>query len=112
MMQTLSISFREFLQKEKDTLYIFLPTNQFRLLLFIFFESSAVTKSFLECDYPSFFVQTVLELKKRKWGKRAIWIVAHEEEVEPLIRMGDCLCSLSAVHHAFMPSCYIISVLF
>lgn len=66
MMQTLSISFREFLQKEKDTLYIFLPTNQFRLLLFIFFESSAVTKSFLECDYPSFFVQTVLELKKRK----------------------------------------------
>lgn len=115
-MQILSISFREFLQKEKDeTLYIFLPTNQFRLLLFIFIKSFAVTRSFLACDYPSFLVQIVLELKKKKSEKRASLILVQKEEVEPLIRLEDCcdcLCSPSAVRHAFMPSCYIISVLF
>lgn len=115
-MQILSISFREFLQKEKDErLYIFLPTNQFRLLLFIFIKSFAVTRSFLACDYPSFLVQIVLELKKKKSEKRASLILVQKEEVEPLIRLEDCcdcLCSPSAVRHAFMPSCYIISVLF
>jgi len=114
-MQILSISFREFLQKEKDKTLYFFAYKSIQTSIIYFHQVFCCNQKFLGMWLSLIFGPDSVGIKKKKSEKRASLILVQKEEVEPLIRLEDCcdcLCSPSAVRHAFMPSCYIISVLF